>query len=294
MSFSNSVTIHSIEIEEIKEQNNLKKINWAQSVPFILLHVAALVGLFYFKPNKTLILLCIGSYYLRMFAITAGYHRYFAHRSFKTSRLFQFFLAFLGTTATQKGVLWWASHHRHHHRYSDQENDVHSPVKDTFLWSHVLWILSSKWNETDHNQVRDFKQFKELQFLNNHFFIPVIIYSAILYCMGGIQFFFWGYVVSTVLLWHGTFLVNSVAHLWGSKRYKSGDDSRNNLFIALLTLGEGWHNNHHFYMSSTRQGFFWWEIDISYLILKVLSSFGIVWDIREPPEKIKYAHLSLS
>jgi stearoyl-CoA desaturase (delta-9 desaturase) len=259
------------------------RIDWVTSIPFLGMHVAAVVGLFFFPVTWKGIALCVGMYYLRMFALTAGYHRYFSHRSFKTSRWFQFVLAFLGTLNVQKGVLWWAANHRHHHRYSDKPEDVHSPVQRGFWWSHVGWVLGSTYAKTMDDQIRDFADYPELRWINKHYLIPVVAFAVILRALAGWDGFFWGFVVSTVVLWHGTFTVNSLAHVWGKRRYKTNDDSRNNFWIALITMGEGWHNNHHHYMSSARQGFYWWELDMSYMILRALSFLGIVWDVRVPP-----------
>jgi stearoyl-CoA desaturase (delta-9 desaturase) len=227
-------------------------------------------------------------YYLRMFAITGGYHRYFSHRSYKTSRAFQFFLAFLAQASAQKGALWWAAHHRHHHKYSDQEEDIHSPLLDGFWWSHCGWILSPVYDRTQTELIRDLTQYKELVWLNRYPHVPTVIFAAVLYAVGGWPAFVWGFLISTVILWHGTFTINSLSHVYGSRRYETTDTSRNNFWLSLLTLGEGWHNNHHCYQSATRQGFFWYEIDVTYYILKSLSFVGIVWDLRDPPlEKLE-------
>jgi len=268
------------------EKYKVKGLDWVKSIPFLALHVAAVVGLFFFPITWQGVLLCVVLYYVRMFGINTGYHRYFSHRSFKTNRWFQFLLALLGTLSVQKGVLWWAAHHRNHHKYSDQENDVHSPTIQGFWWSHVGWVLSRKFDKAPLELMKDFEKYPEIQWLNRHFLIPVVLYAAALYAFGGWAAFFWGFVVSTVVLWHGTFTVNSLAHLWGKRRYNTGDTSRNNLWIALITLGEGWHNNHHYYMNSARQGFFWWEIDASYYVLRMLSWARIVWDIRVPPAHV--------
>lgn len=241
----------------------------------------------------------LGLYVVRMFGLTAGYHRYFSHRSYKTSRWFQFMLGFLGTTAVQNGPLWWSAHHRLHHKYSDTENDVHSPISGTIWWSHVGWILSKKFNRTEHRLVADLARYPEIRFLDKFHLIGPITLGVLLYIAGsllethapslgtsGWQLVVWGMFIGTTILYHGTFTVNSVAHLWGSRRFKTSDASRNNPLIALITLGEGWHNNHHRYMSSERQGFYWWEIDISHMILTTMSWVGLVWDLRRPPESI--------
>lgn len=262
------------------------RISWFSSIPFFAVHAGAVIGLFFFSMTWANIALCVGLYYLRMFGVTGAYHRYFSHRTYKTSRAFQFVLAFLGSTSTQKGALWWAANHRHHHKYSDQVEDIHSPVKRGFLWSHVGWILSSSYVDTDLNQIRDLAKYPELRFLNKFHLLPVFAYIGLLFLSGGLNAVYWGFFVSTVLLWHGTFTINSLSHVWGSRRYKTTDDSRNNPWLALITLGEGWHNNHHHYMSSTRQGFFWWEIDPTYYVLKLFEKVGLVWDLREPPAHV--------
>jgi stearoyl-CoA desaturase (delta-9 desaturase) len=218
-----------------------------------------------------------------MFAVTAGYHRYFSHRAYKMNRMAQFAMAWLASTSIQKGVLWWAAHHRLHHKNSDQPNDIHSPVQQGFWWSHVGWILSDIYNDTEWDQIPDLAKYPELVWLNRFYLIPPIAYAALLFALGGLPALVWGFVVSTVLLWHGTFTINSLSHVMGTIRYSTKDTSKNNFILALITLGEGWHNNHHCYMSSANQGFYWWEIDGSYYTLKALSWFGIVRDLRKPP-----------
>ena len=255
------------------------------AILFILMHVAAL-AVFRVPFSWGLVWLCLGLYWLRMFAITAGYHRYFAHRSYKTSRVFQFLLAFIGASSLQKGPLWWAGHHRHHHRFSDQEEDLHSPRRDGFWWSHVGWILSHRYDATPVHLIKDFVKYPELRWLNRWHAVPGILLAIVLVLFSGWPAFVWGFLVSTVLTWHATFSINSLTHLFGRVRYLTTDTSRNSVWLALLTLGEGWHNNHHYYQTSTRQGFFWWELDISYLILKALSIPHIVWDLREPPDRV--------
>jgi stearoyl-CoA desaturase (delta-9 desaturase) len=257
----------------------------AKIIPFILMHIAC-IAIFFVGISLPAVLLCIGLYMVRMFALTAGYHRYFAHRAFKTSRFFQFVLAVVGTTAVQKGPLWWAAHHRKHHKYTDQEGDLHSPVTDGFWWSHIGWVISKKYDPTDLKGIKDFARYPELRWINKYHLIPVIALAVLCFVLGGWQWLVWGFVVSTVLLYHGTFSVNSLAHMWGSRRYATGDESRNNFLIALWTGGEGWHNNHHHYMASVKQGFYWWEIDFSYYALKMMSWMRLVWDLRLPPEQL--------
>ena len=263
-----------------------EKLNWKSSIPFALMHVAGLAA-FFFDFNMTMFWLVLGSYYLRMVGVTAGYHRYFSHRSYKTSRWFQFVIAFLAQTSAQKGALWWASHHRHHHKYSDKEEDVHSPSLRGFWWSQVGWIVCDKFVPTNWKYIQDFAKYPELRWLNKYCLLPPILYAAAIFAVWGWAGLFWGFFFSTMLLYHGTFSINTLTHMFGKVRYKSGDESKNSMILALITCGEGWHNNHHYYQATANQGWFWWEIDISYYVLRLLSVFGLVWDLRMPPEKIK-------
>jgi stearoyl-CoA desaturase (Delta-9 desaturase) len=229
----------------------------------------------------SLLLWLIAAYSIRMFAITAGFHRYFSHRAYKMGRVPQFLLAFLAQTSAQKGVLWWAAHHRLHHRHADTEHDAHSPVVKGLWWSHIGWLFSGASNDYDEGVIQDFEKYPELRILNKYHTVPAILFGAGLYAVGGFAVFVWGFVVSTVLLYHCTFSINSLAHVWGSRRYETKDHSRNNLLLALITFGEGWHNNHHQFMYSARQGLRWWEIDVTYYILRTLSVVGIVRDLRQ-------------
>jgi stearoyl-CoA desaturase (delta-9 desaturase) len=264
------------------------------SLPFIGFHFAALAAAILVPPSAADIALCVGMYYLRMFGIGAGFHRYFAHRTYSTSRAFQFFMAFLGGTAMQKGGLWWAANHRHHHRYSDQPEDVHSPVQRGFWWSHVGWILAGKWEDTDYEAIPDMAKYPELRFLNRWHMLPPVVFAATLvgvgWLIGGphgaLHGFVWGFMVSTVVLWHGTFTINSLSHVFGRRRFKTTDDSRNSLALALITNGEGWHNNHHYYPGAMSNGFYWWQVDLNAYVIRTLQAVGLVWDVRSPPEKV--------
>jgi stearoyl-CoA desaturase (delta-9 desaturase) len=226
-----------------------------------------------------------------MFAITAVYHRYFSHRSYKTSRGLQFLLALLGTTATQKGPLWWGGTHRVHHKYSDTERDVHSPLRRGFWYAHMGWWLGREHEELDLKRIPDFAGFPELRWLDRYHVVGPLGMMALLFALGGYDAFLWGYVVSTCALMHGTFTINSLAHVFGSRRYATTDTSRNNFWLALVTLGEGWHNNHHHYMSSANQGFFWWEIDVSFYILRGMEKLGLIWDLRTAPAHVLQRNL---
>jgi len=256
-------------------------------VPFWGIHVVAIAGVIATGWSWSGFALAIGFYYLRMFGITAGYHRYFAHRSFKTGRVFQFILAFLGTISTQKGVLWWASHHRQHHRYSDGPKDIHSPIQRGLWWSHLGWIICNRYERMDKNEVKDLVKFPELVWIQKYERVIVVLFATSFGVWGGFWAFLWGYCVSTVMLWHGTFTINSLSHVWGQRRYDTTDDSRNNFLLALITMGEGWHNNHHYYQRSAAQGFYWWELDMSYMILKGLSYVGVTSGVNRPPRHVR-------
>ena len=287
---------HPQGVEAIRSQED--RIDWKRCVPFIVLHVGCL-AVFWVGFSWAALIAAVLLYAVRMFAITAFYHRYLSHRSYRTSRPTQFLFAVLGNSSCQRGPLWWASVHRHHHQHSDQEADVHSPRWRGFLWSHVGWLTSARNFPTDYSRVRDLEKFPELVFLNRFDQIVPLFYGAALWFGGwlleryapglgtnGAQIFVWTFFISTVVLLHATFFINSLAHVVGSKRFATDDDSRNNLWLALLTLGEGWHNNHHRYASSVRQGFFWWEIDVSYYLLKLLSWTGLIWDLRPVPVNV--------
>lgn len=270
-------------------------IDWVRVVPFLALHASCLL-VFMVGWSPTAIGVALGSYLIRMFAITGFYHRYFSHRSFKTTRGLQFVFAILGASATQRGPIWWASHHRHHHVNSDTDQDSHSPRRG-FWWSHVGWFLTREQFSNRPGRVRDLRRYPELLWLDRFDSVVPLVFGAALYFAGevlatrypdlgtdGLQLFVWGYLISTVFLLHVTLFINSAAHKFGSRRFNTNDDSRNNLYLALLTLGEGWHNNHHFYPVSVRQGFYWWEIDITFYVLKCMAWLGLVWDLKMVPE----------
>ncbi len=252
---------------------------------FCLLHFTLLL-VFTVPFHWAWVALCAGSYFVRMWAITAGYHRYFSHKAYKTNRVFQFVLAWLGATAGQKGPLWWAARHRHHHKYSDEHQDVHSPKQHGLFQSHVGWVFREDTADTDEKLIPDLIKFPELLFIDRHSLLPTLIYGLTLYMFLGLGGLVWGYFVSTILLYHGTYVINSLCHVWGKKRFVTGDTSRNNFWLALITLGEGWHNNHHHYQHSARQGFYWWEIDVSYYVLRALSWVGLVSKLKLPPKEI--------
>lgn len=292
------------DIEFKKEERG--KVVLKKEIGFLVIHLLPLL-VFWTGATKFDWILCISLYFIRMFFITGGYHRYFSHSTYKTSRFVQFLIAFFAQTSLQKGVLHWAANHRTHHKYSDTPKDPHSKKIYGFWYSHIGWIAGPDYKETKLNLIKDFAKYPELIWLNKYHLIPpftlllgvfflggymnatsagvdVTLFSVMSY---GLSSLIVGFFLSTVILFHGTFSINSLMHMFGKKRYESNDESKNNLVLALITLGEGWHNNHHYFQSSVRQGFYWWEIDITFYILKFFSWFGLVWDLKPVPKHIK-------
>jgi stearoyl-CoA desaturase (delta-9 desaturase) len=258
---------------------------YPDSIPFLLTHAVCLAALWTGVTAQAL-LICVTLYVVRMFGVTAGYHRYFSHRSFRTSRVGQFLLAFLAQTSAQRGILWWAAKHRHHHRYSDTEHDIHSPARQGFWYAHVGWILARRNDTVDYADVPDLARYPELVWLDRLQYLPAALLAVGVWLVADWSGLVVGFFGSTVLLYHGTFMINSLAHVHGNQRYVTGDDSRNNWWLAIITLGEGWHNNHHAYQRSTRQGFRWYEYDPTYYALKAMSWLRLVWDLGEPPSDV--------
>ncbi|MDJ0974365.1 MAG: fatty acid desaturase [Planctomycetota bacterium] len=272
---------------------------WLNSLPYLAMHAMCL-GIIWVGISPIAVIVAVAFFALRMFVVTAFYHRYFSHRSYKLNRFWQFVAGLLGTTCVQRGPLWWAAHHRHHHRYSDEPEDTHSPVQRGFWYSHVGWILDPKNNYTHVERVPDLAKFPELRFLDRFCVLIAVATGAGMYYLGkGLaaaypelgtsagQMLIWGFFVSTVFLHHATFTINSLSHVWGKRKYETTDDSRNNWMLAILTFGEGWHNNHHHYQASTRQGWRWYEVDLTFYILKLLSFVGIVKGMKRVPDRVR-------
>ena len=273
-------------------------VKWFRVAPFFLLQLAC-VALFWVGVSPVAVGVCVALYVARMFAITGFYHRYFAHRTFRTSRPVQFVFALLGNASAQRGPLWWAAHHRVHHRASDTPGDVHSPLVWGFWWGHMFWFMTDKNYQSHHEGIPDFARYPELRFIDRHDWIAPVALGLGCFGLGelmaafapglgtsGWQMLVWGFVVSTTLLYHGTFTINSLTHQWGRRRFATTDDSRNSLILALITLGEGWHNNHHRYPHAVAQGFYKHQIDISHMILWTMSKVGLVWDMKPVPAAI--------
>lgn len=268
------------------------------SSPVVFLHLAC-IGIFFTGFSWVAVAVLAVTYTARVFALTAGFHRYFSHRSFKTSRAFQFVLAWVGTSSAQLGPMWWAANHRHHHQHSDQEEDIHSPVIRDAFWAHIGWVMCRSHRSIKYDRIKDLSKFPELHFIDRFHVLPVVSLVGGLYLLGaglnaafpalgtsGMQLVMWGFFLSTILVYHVTFCVNSVTHIVGKKRFETKDESRNNWWVALLTFGEGWHNNHHRWPLSARQGMYWWEFDITYYMLKALEKMGLIWDIKVYPKSI--------
>ncbi|WP_255032126.1 acyl-CoA desaturase [Bordetella genomosp. 1] len=271
------------------------RIDWARAVPFVLLHLGCFAVL-WVGASPVAVAVALLMYALRMFALTGFYHRYFSHRTFRTSRAAQFVFAVLGASCAQRGPLWWAAHHRHHHRHADTERDLHAPSRVGFWRSHMGWFLTSRAFATDFKRVPDLRGYAELRWLDRYDVAVPAALGALLYGLGallarvapqlgtdGPQMLVWGFFISTVVLFHATVTINSLAHRYGRRRYDTRDDSRNNAWLALLTFGEGWHNNHHFYPGSARQGFRAHEIDITWYGLRLLAACGLIWDLKPVP-----------
>ena len=277
------------------DAQDLRSIDWVRIVPFVLIHLGCL-GVLWVGVSPFAVLLAVGLYLLRMFAITGFYHRYFSHRTFKTSRWVQALFALIGATAVQRGALWWSAHHRHHHAHADTADDAHSPITDSFLWSHMGWFLSRAHFRTRSELIADWLRFPELRFLDRFDALIPLLFAISLFILGlilesyapmlrtnGPQLLVWGFFVSTVALYHATFSINSIAHRWGQRTYDTPDESRNNPWLALITLGEGWHNNHHHCPKTVRQGFRWWQFDPTYYLLWLMAQLGLVWGLKPIP-----------
>jgi stearoyl-CoA desaturase (delta-9 desaturase) len=275
-----------------------EELDFSVCTQFLFLHLACLACI-WTGVSVAAVVTCLALYIVRMFAITAGFHRLFAHRTYRTGRVFQFLIAFIGTASYQKGPLWWSAHHRRHHLQSDTENDLHSPITRTLWRSQVGWFLSRDSQATDWKLIPNLSRYRDLHWLDRFYSIPPVLLAAGVFLLGSVlqryapglgtsgwQMLVWGFFVSTVLLYHGTFTVNSLAHIFGRRRFETGDNSRNNWFVALITLGEGWHNNHHYYPSAERQGIYWWEIDVSHYTLRLLSWLGVVWKLQKHPASV--------
>ncbi|MBX3708349.1 MAG: acyl-CoA desaturase [Gammaproteobacteria bacterium] len=275
-----------------------ENIDWVRAIPFILVNLGCLL-VFYFGFSWVAFITAFILYVVRVFFIGAFYHRYFSHKTYQTNRFWQFIFALMAGSCVQRGPLWWAAHHRQHHMCSDEPIDAHSPVQHGFWWSHMGWFMSKKHYYYNPERVKDLLRYPELVFLDQYdilmptvLFVSLFVAGALLHAYApqlgtsAGQMVVWGFCLSTVALFHTTVTINSLSHVIGKKRFATKDNSRNNLFLALLTLGEGWHNNHHHYPATARQGFMWWEIDVTYYLLKLFEKIGIIWEVKGVPKSV--------
>jgi stearoyl-CoA desaturase (Delta-9 desaturase) len=272
------------------------RIDWLRATPFVAMHLACL-AVFWVGVSPVAVIVAVALYALRMFALTAFYHRYFSHRTFRASRAVQFVFALIGASSVQRGPLWWAAHHRNHHRHTETPLDPHSPAVHGFLWSHAGWFLTRNGFRTDFERIPDLAKFPELRWLDRYDTLVPVLLAAALYALGALlqhvapqldtsggQMLVWGFFVSTTVLFHATVTINSLAHRYGTRRFDTDDDSRNNAWLALLTFGEGWHNNHHFFPGTVRQGFRWWEVDLTWYVLRAMAALGLVHGLKPIPD----------
>jgi len=264
---------------------------------FLVFHLACLLAIFTGVSTAAGVTALV-LYTVRALGVTAGYHRYFAHRSFRTGRVFQFILAFFGSLSVQGGVLWWVSHHREHHKHTETGKDIHSPTMHGMWRAHMGWMMHEDCLRTSQANIKDFARFPELKWLQRNYAaliagqaLAIFLFGVVLNYLfpslgtSGLQMLVWGFFISTVLLWHSTFMVNSVCHRWGGRPYEAGDDSTNNLIVGILTMGEGWHNNHHKFAYSARHGLRWYQIDVTWYLLRLLAMLGVVSDLKLPRER---------
>lgn len=281
--------------DEVVDSGREDHVDWVRAAPFVAMHLAC-IAVVWVGVSPVALVVALALYAVRMFALTGFYHRYFSHRTFRTSRVVQFTFALIGASCVQRGPLWWAAHHRQHHRHADTAQDPHSPKVHGFLWSHAAWFLTPRGFRTHWERIPDLAKYPELRWLDRFDTLVPVVLASVLYLSGvlleqmapqlgtsGPQMLVWGFFVSTVVLFHATVTINSLAHRFGTRRFPTRDDSRNNLWLALITFGEGWHNNHHFFPGTVRQGFRWWEIDLTWYGLRLMAALGLVRDLKPIP-----------
>src|SRR2546428_61215 len=236
-----------------------------------------------------LVALWAASHFLRAIGLTLAFHRYFAHRAFQMNRPVRFVWTLIGTAAMQKGPLWWAGHHVNHHRFADRDGDPHSPALSGFYYAHIGWFLNDLRNdrlEPTNLVMRDFSQATEIAWLDRWFVVPPLALAVTVYLIGGLPWLAWGFCLPTMTLAHATFAINTVNHMFGSRRFETVDESRNNPFTAFFAVGEGWHNNHHRYQRAARNGFYWWGFDPTWYVIRAMKAVGLAWDVQAVPKRI--------
>jgi stearoyl-CoA desaturase (Delta-9 desaturase) len=262
--------------------------NVVQITIFWLVQASALL-VFAVPFRWAFIAIWAASHFIRAIGLTLAFHRYFAHRAFKMNRVARFAWAFIGTAAMQKGPLWWAGHHVNHHRFADRDGDPHSPMVSGVYYAHIGWFLNDAKNdrlEPTNPVIRDFRKAPEIVWLDKYFFVPPLLLAIVLYAIGDIPLLVWGFCLPTTTLAHATFAINTVNHMFGSRRFETVDESRNNPITAVFAVGEGWHNNHHRYQRAARNGFYWWEFDPTWYVIRAMAALGLVWDVQPVPKRI--------
>ena len=259
-----------------------RRLNWPTGLILVLFHIGAVAALFMFSWKSFFVALAL--HWIAVgFGISLGYHRLHTHQSYQCPVWMQYALAVCGTLTLEGGPIFWVGTHRVHHSKSDQPGDPHSPREGAF-WSHMGWIL---FGETNHNNTKlmskyapDLARHRFYLWLNNYHWVPLAVLGALLYAWGGLPMFLWGICLRVTYGLHVTWLINSATHMFGSKRFDAGDDSRNSFILAVLTFGEGWHNNHHAHPTSARHGLAWWELDITWITMKLLRAIGLIRHVR--------------
>jgi stearoyl-CoA desaturase (Delta-9 desaturase) len=262
--------------------------NILQIVIFWTVQVSALL-IFAVPFRWAFVAVWAASHFLRAIGLTLAFHRYFAHRAFKMNRVARFVWTWIGTSAMQKGPMWWAGHHVNHHKYADRDGDPHSPMVSGVYYAHIGWFL----NDTRHDKlepnnpvIRDFSRVPEIAFIEKYFFLPPLLLAIAMFAIGGFPLLIWGFCLPTMTLAHATFAINTVNHMFGSRRFETVDESRNNPLTALFAVGEGWHNNHHRYQRAARNGFYWWEFDPTWYVIRAMKAVGLAWDVQAVPKRI--------
>ncbi|MBI1790784.1 MAG: fatty acid desaturase [Acidobacteria bacterium] len=272
------------------------KINWLTTTVLVVFHLGAVAALFMFDWKAVLVASFL--YWLAIgCGIGMGYHRLLTHRSYKVPRFIEQFLAICGTLTLEGGPIFWVATHRLHHQNSDKPGDPHSP-RDGAFWSHMGWIMLGESKHSDTRQMSrytpDLSKDPFYRWLNSFHYVPLVILGLTLLAVGGVKMMMWGVFVRVVVGLHSTWLVNSATHMWGRRRFRTTDDSRNNWWVALLTFGEGWHNNHHAHPNSSRHGLAWYELDLTYVQIRLLELFGVargvkVASVTEPAQERQVA-----
>jgi stearoyl-CoA desaturase (delta-9 desaturase) len=255
---------------------------------FWIVQASALL-IFFIPFSWELAALWAASHFLRAVGLTLAFHRYYAHRAFQMNRIARFVWTFIGIAAMQKGPLWWAGHHVNHHRFADRDGDPHSPMISGVYYAHIGWFLNDARHdrlEPSNPVVRDFSKVPEIAWLDRYFAVPPLMLAAAMYLAGGMPWLIWGFCLPTMTLAHATFAINTVNHMFGTRRFDTIDESRNNALTAFFAVGEGWHNNHHRYQRAARNGFYWWEFDPTWYVIRIMAAVGLAWDVHRVPERI--------